>query len=159
MFVADLARFVDAWRSGIMALAIVPAVASTTPTSTWHVAFNGRDRAAEGVVPITATVTYGELAEPASTIAPPAVQPPARPTSLAPGSLDPADLVVDLDPPAASGEIVAALAPSSATVQPIRHTSSSGFRYRAIFYLPLVVLAVGAILARAFTRPITIGRA
>jgi hypothetical protein len=146
-FVADLARFVDAWNAGDTDVAIVPALAAMTPTSTWHVAF--------GEQPITATIAYDLPGTPTASVAAPAAPPP----SIRPSALDVEVTPALVPSPVSSGEIIASLAPSSAAVHPVVRASSTAFRNPVVFYLPLALLLAVALLGRVFTRPITGARA
>jgi hypothetical protein len=113
---------------------------------TWHVGFTTA----------SAVVAYGVPAA-----APPATAPPRPASSPSPGFVTPAPgAPVALPPmtvaPAAPGGIVAdeaqAATPQAVTGVPVGGTS--GFRYSAVFGLPLALLVVGALLGDGLTRPV-----
>lgn len=112
----------------------------------WHVGFTTA----------TAVVAYDLPATPSATTTTPArsaVQPsfPA-PTGREPIALPP----MTVAPPVASGGAIAdeAAATNPAAVTNVPIGGGSGFRYSAIFALPLALLAVGALLGNGLTKPV-----
>lgn len=56
---ADLGAFAEAWEGNTtVALAVLPAPAAAEEHASWHIAFHGRERQAEGASPITAVLEY-----------------------------------------------------------------------------------------------------
>ena len=118
---------------------------------TWHVGFDGPD----GDGAPTMVATYDEPAPRATTtvanrdVPPPTQSPPDRPVALPPPPLTP--------PPVASGAAVAdestQAAPTPAAA-PLPVSTTPGFRYTAIFLLPLALLVVVGLLGDGLTRPI-----
>ncbi len=169
-FTVDLADLTAVWEAGGQpgALALLPA-AETAPPESWHVAFSDRTRTGEGVIPITAALAFVSASldttgEAAPVVAPPPFEPAPAPAFDSSGSTDFGG-DTSFAAPALSAETpllpepVAQAAPAPATapvpqqVVPVAQSFvQSGFRYPAVFLLPLL-LAVGvAYLGRALTR-------
>jgi hypothetical protein len=167
-FTVDLAALTAAWQAGGQpgALALLPAE-TTAPPESWHVAFSDRTRTGDGVVPITAALAFVSASLDTSSQKAPTVAPPPFEPAPAPAfESSSADFGGDTSfaAPALSGEAPllpapvaqAAPAPVPAPVQQVVPVAQSfvqgGFRYPAVFLLPLL-LAVGAgWLGRALTR-------
>ena len=170
-FTVDLATLTAAWESGAQpgALALLPAE-GTAPPDSWHVAFSDRTRTGEDVVPITAALafvsaSFDTSSQPAPTVAPPPFEPaPAPALGSSSGSTDfggettfAAPVLTGSAPllpaPAAQAAPAPAAAPAQQQVVPVAQSFvQGGFRYPAVFLLPLL-LAVGAgWLGRALTR-------
>lgn len=163
-FTLDLSPFLEAWSTGTpdYGIALIPDPNSTGPTTSWHVAFDGRNLA--GAAHISSTFTPAPTAS--STPAPPAGLPPssspvpAAPTAVPSPSAGPAPLVTPSSPavpsnaaaslPALAG--VGSPAPaagsgtgtSSPAAGQFASTTTRGFQYPEILLLPLV-LAAGAL--------------
>ncbi|CAA9222789.1 MAG: hypothetical protein AVDCRST_MAG57-680 [uncultured Blastococcus sp.] len=174
---ADLTPFAAAWAAGTpnLGLAVVPAE-GVPPTDSWQVAFSQKDRMAEGIVPITASVLFGSsaaatgglFADPFALSPPPSDPAPPADLSFGSGSALP-DPGVDsgfaAPPPTStlpfpstpSGAPGPAVAPQPATEaaaaqQPVAEFVLGGFAYPAVFLLPLVFAGVAAWAGRALTR-------
>lgn len=169
-FTVDLAPLIFAWDSAATpgALALVPAT-ETAPPDSWHVAFSDRTRTGDAVVPITAAVAFVSASLATETIAVPSVAAPAFEPAPAPAFASSSGVDVDagtsVAAPALSDQApllpapVAQAAPGPVTTAPVQQVVpvaqsvvQGGFRYPAVFLLPLL-LAVGAgWLGRAMTR-------
>lgn len=163
-FTVDLAALTQVWQSGRApgALALVPAEETALPDS-WHVAFSDRTRTGAGVARISAALAFVSSAVDTSTQAPPSVPAPAFDQAPAPAffpaqgtttasvpSLSTAPLLPA--PVAQSAPVPVTVAAAPRAVVPVASVLPTGFRYPAVFLLPLV-LAVGAgWLGRALTR-------
>ena len=137
----------------------VPAGASTVDVALvpgggdgWHVGFDSRNR--EGGSPATATATY-EVPPPASSPAPatsvPAGQPSVGPAPT-PVTGGPPLALPDLDAaPIAAGQVIAGEAEVTARPAVTSVVASPGYRYPAIFAVPLALLVVVAIAGQGLT--------
>lgn len=157
-FTFDLDSFASVLRDG--GIAVVPTPGAKTGLDTWHVAVYGRSNATAGVDHISASIEY----TPAPVSTEPAVDTSAFDTTatatVAPAPTGPAPEFVG--PPAEIGVAPEAAPPSllgggaggSAVEGPAQLAGavSSGFSYSVIWYLPLVLLALGWVLAWALTR-------
>jgi hypothetical protein len=158
-FEIDLERFVDAWKDGSSAsVAIMPTVASLTPATTWSVAFDGKDRDAEDVQPITARLLFEEGDKVPAAADMPAITPtaPTRATGDAttfsmPRLDTPQPAVTRIEPSTSATADARSLVPVVAL--------DGGFAYPAVFLLPLGLLGLCAYLGWALTRPIRSGDA
>ena len=120
---------------------------------TWHLGFDGPD----GDAPPTAVATF--TAPPAATTTtstrPAPSAPAARPSVNAPVALAP-PLVTP--PPAAVGRTVADQAaissPAAVAAAPASIATDGGFRYAAVFALPLVLLVLVGLIGDGLTRPV-----
>lgn len=165
-FTVDLAALTAAWATGTTqgAVALLPAK-ETAPTDSWHVAFSARARTGAGVVPISASIAFvGSLtstSDEASVSVPPPPFEPA-PTTALPPAFDagvettfaaPEMVSAPLLPaPVAQAAPAAVAAGAAQQVVPVASIVQGGFRYPAVFLLPLL-LAIGAgWLGRALTR-------
>lgn len=168
-FTVDLAPLTAAWGSSSQpgALVLLPA-AEVAPPASWHVAFSDRTRTGEDVVPITAALAFVSAtldtdSEPAPVVAPPPFE-PAPPPALdsSSGGLDfstgtsfaatPLSAEVPLPAPVAQAAPAPQSAPAQQQVVPVASFVSSGFRYPAVFLLPLVLAVAAGWLGRALTR-------
>ena len=112
----------------------------------WHVGFTTATAVVAYDLPTTAT--------PATTTP---ARPPAQPSFLPPTGREPVALPpMTVAPPAASGGAIAdeAAASTPAAVTSVPTGGSAGFRYAAVFALPLALLVVGAVLGDGLTRPV-----
>ncbi len=174
-FTVDLSALTVAWQGEVQpgALALVPAK-ETAPPESWHVAFSDRSRAGDGVVPISAALAFVSasvdttMAPPPTVAAPPFEPAPALAFESSSGSVD-FDEGTSFAAPPLSAEVpllpepepVAQAAPEPVAapvqqqveqVEPVTSFVQAGFRYPAVFLLPLV-LAIGAgWIGRALTR-------
>lgn len=174
-FTIDLAPFGDRLRDG--GLAIVSSVEGRAPGATWHVAFHRNDSEAADAAPITARFAVPPTAS-SSTGSSSTV--PTRTSEALPGrssagtDRDPDETIVDLPSQgAAAGSAtsgpIAGVAPSGAPpareerpssdvaaqpIAPVAAVASGGFRYGAVFGLPLVLLAFVAYFGIALTRDV-----
>lgn len=166
-FTVDLASLAEAWQTSAApgALTLVPG--DVAPGDNWHVALSDRDREGEGVARITAAVSFVSSVVDVTAQPPPFVPAPLDSGFSAP-SFTPAEPGFALPPPVAP-EFEAALpvpagpaqqqaapAPQAAPAQAVPVAAGTfldtGFRYPAVFLLPLAfALAVGW-LGRALTR-------
>ena len=156
-----LADLVTAWDGGSApgAVALLPS-ADTAPPATWHVAFSGRERQGEGVVPISARLSYVsasvDTAEEPAPVVPP---PPFEPVTEAPQSFDtgtsfaapPLTVDTPVEPQPAPQPAPVAAAPEQQVV-PVASVVDTTFRYPAVFLLPLAVAVLAGWLGRALTR-------
>jgi hypothetical protein len=165
-FTVSLAALTAAWEGGSTAgaIALLPA-ADTAPPATWHVAFSSREREGEGVVPISARLSYVSAAvetnvEPAPFVPPPPFEP--APAFEAPSSFDSGSsfaappLTVDtpIAPQPEPQPAPVAAAPQQQVV-PVASVLDTSFRYPGVFLLPLLFGALAAWLGRAMTRDLT----
>lgn len=148
-FVTDLAPFAERWAAGEpnegLALVGVPDPNATLPQgispSTWHVAFNGRDSAAAQKV--AATLDYvSPVAEPPppSSPVPPVAIPPV-PGQAVPGAQTPA-----VQPPPQAFQ----------PTLPVQTVALRGFEYAGVFMIPLVGMALVAMIAYSLTRDVVV---
>lgn len=162
MFTVDLGVLAAAWQDGAApgALALLPAT-TVAPPASWHVTFSGRKRTGSSVPPVSALVTYvggavdvQQLPPPAPVAQPDAGFAPAPPVggdSFAAPAMSGGGDVPPLAAPAAAPP--AALPPAAAPpVQPVASVVQAGFRYPAVFLLPLVLLFAVGWVGRALTR-------
>jgi hypothetical protein len=169
-FTVDLAALTAAWGSHSQpgALAMLPAE-DVAPPESWHVAFSDRTRTGDDVVAITAALAFVSTSldtdsEPAPVVAPPPFEPAPPPSfdSLSSsGGIDvdagasfaaPAlSAGVPLPAPAAQAAPAPQSAPAPQQVVPVA-SFQSGFRYPAVFLLPLVLAVAVGWLGRALTR-------
>lgn len=169
-FTVDLAVLTTAWQSGatVGALALLPA-AQAAGAQSWHVTFSDRTRAGAGVVPISAALAFVSTSVDTSSATAPSVAAPAFDPAPDPGfaSFD-GDAGTGFGGPVLPAEAPllpapvaqAAPAPVSAgpvqQVVPVASLVPAGFRYPAVFLLPLL-LAIGAgWLGRALTRDLLV---
>jgi hypothetical protein len=155
MLTVDLGALASAWSNGAApgAIALVPS-ADTAPPATWAVAFSDRKRTGDGVVPISASVSYvtATLDDEFGTDFPEAEQtPPAE-------ALPPvAGLGGSVVPPV-SGLPQAEPAPVTAPQQPATTPVASvsrGFQYPAVFLFPIALAIAAGYLGRALTRDLS----
>ncbi|HWC33596.1 MAG TPA: hypothetical protein VG650_02100 [Mycobacteriales bacterium] len=144
-FTIDLAPFITAWRGGKpnFGFALLPVLGSLGSVGAWQVALDGQTLS--GAPHITYQLTYSEptpetTAPPA---APPVVSAPPAPVTVVPPVIPPA--VTTTQPPVP--------APVLAAPQPAAVTS--GFKYSAVFLVPLAFLLGLLFLGRTFTRDAT----
>jgi hypothetical protein len=127
----------------------VPAAAAP---ATWLVAFSGRQRTGDGIVPISASVTYVSAAADDFGFDLPEAE---DPVDAAPPV---ADLGGSAPPPFVGGSLPEAgpspvtSGPQTPATTPVASIVTHGFQYPAVFLFPLL-LAIGAgYLGRALTR-------
>ena len=170
-FTVDLAALTAAWEAGAQpgALALLPAE-GTAPPQSWHTAFSDRTRTGAGVVPISAALSFVSASVDTSSQAAPAVAPPPFEPAPAPafasgsGSVDVGPETAFAAPelsaqtpllpaPVAQAAPAPVPAPVPQQVVPVAQSFvQGGFRYPAVFLLPLL-LAIGVgWLGRALTR-------
>lgn len=185
-FTLDLTPFLAAWNAGRpeYGIALVPDPARTGPTSTWHVAFNGREL--PGAPHITSTLSLSAAPTPAPGGAPPpAASVPSGAgggTSTAGGSAFPSAggtaaalgvvpspagaLVPAVALPAAKpAAAVPTLAPEAPAAKPAGQAgravlaptvaASKGFRYPEVMLLPLAFAAALVFVLRVLTSDAT----
>jgi hypothetical protein len=152
-FTIDLTRFGTRLQQG---LAVMASEESMTAGTSWHVAFNGKSRAGGNTQPITARLAYEApaVSEGAGPVGAPASR--AFASFSAPGTLErPSEPTIT---PNDDGQRQRSLS-AAPVAQPAPSTSTpGGFAYPAIFWLPLVVLAVAGYLAYGLTRRVPIRR-
>ncbi|HVT20350.1 MAG TPA: hypothetical protein VHE57_03025 [Mycobacteriales bacterium] len=145
-FTVDLAPFITAWRSGkpSYGLALLPADKLGT-VGVWQVAMNGRG--VPGGSHVSYSLTYTLPAADVGTAAspPPSPVPSAPPVVEAPPVVPPA--VTTTQPPVAP--------PLLAQPQQVALVRTTGFKYSAVFLVPLAFLFALAFLGRTFTRDAT----
>lgn len=161
-FTVDLAELATSWTSAQApgGIALVPA--EVAPTDLWHVAFSGKDRTGAGVVKPTAAVSYVATVVDVAEAPPPFVEAPVQTTPIESGTsvevpaLDPAPVPVAPAAPApvAQGPAVAAPQAPAPALTPVSLVSG-GFRYPAVFLVPLLLAGVAGWLGRALTRDLT----
>ena len=164
-FTVDLGRLVTAWTSTTPgAVALLPA-ADTAPPASWHVAFSDRTRTGDGVVPISATLAYASSTS-ALPLDPPEVDAPAFEPAPQPVSQPVVDDSPAFDsgsfaaPPVSADAPVVSAPPAQPVVAgeqvvPAALTVPGGFKYPAVFLIPLVIAAAAAWLGRALTQDLT----
>lgn len=167
-FTVDLAALAGAWDDGAQAgaVALVPA-AETAPPDSWHLAFSDRTRTGEGVVPIRASLAFVSASLDSSSVEAPSVAaPPFEPApAFAPSTDTSLDSGTSFAAPAVSAEAPllpapvaqaapapVAAAPVQQQVVPVASFVPSGFRYPAVFLLPLLLALGAAWLGRALTQ-------
>ena len=168
-FTVDLGPFGDRLRDG--GLALVAAAEGRAPGETWHLAFHPRDSDDQDAIPITARFSAapsaevpGEGSPNASVAAPPSAGADAGPgetiVGLLPGlgpvgpGLVPSTAIAatQVDAPPAEPRPAPGVAPRPIT--PAATVTSGGFRYGAVFGLPLALLAFVAYFGAALTRDV-----
>lgn len=161
-FTVALAAFASAWTGSAApgAVALLPS-ADTAPPATWHVAFSGREREGEDVVPIRANVAYVSAAvdtdaEPVPFV-PPFVFEPAPAFEPAPifdtgSSFAAPPLTVDTPIAPQPEPQQAPVAAAEQQVVQVASVIDTSFRYPAVFLLPLLFGVAVAWLGRALTR-------
>lgn len=161
MFTVDLAVLAAAWQGGAApgALALLPAT-TVAPPASWHVTFSGRKRTGSSVPPVSALVTYVGGAVDVQQLPPPAPAPLPDSGFAAAPSVGGDSFAA---PPLSSGAELTAAPPAAAApvaeppaaappVQPVASVVQAGFRYPAVFLLPLVLLFAVGWVGRALTR-------
>lgn len=159
-FTLDLAPFLRMWSAGTPALgiALVPAPGQASDAN-WQVTFNGKGT--EATPRISATISYASTVEndgtdplpPAGAVtAPPPIggvdaAPPAVPEiGEAPEAPSP--------PPLPAGEPPAPEISPDSQADVARLVNTPWYSYGGVVYLPLVLVAAIAIIARSLTRPL-----
>ena len=177
-FTVDLAALASAWEGSAQpgAVALLPA-AETAPTDNWRVVLSQRERTGEGVVPISASLTFGSSSASSSSFdfgagAPPVASAPFAPApefapppafGSAAGQVDQGAGTTSLTAPlGAETPVVPApdaqaapapmTAPAAQQAVPVASFVPSGFRYPAVFLLPLLLAAAAAWVGRALTQ-------
>ena len=164
-FTVDLADLASTWQGSAApgAIALLPA-ADSAPPANWHVAFSRKERTGDGVVPISASVAYvSDIVDTSSGAAPVVAAPPfeAAPAFESAPSFDsgasfaspPLTVEAPLLPqPVPQAAPAPATAPVQQQVVPVASVVSAGFRYPAVFLLPLLVAIALGWLGRALTR-------
>ena len=159
-FTVDLTDLAAAWTSAQApgGIALVPG--EVAPTDLWHVAFSGKDRTGDGVVKPTAAVSYVSTAVDVAEEPPPFAAAPVETTPLDTGTTQ-GPVLEPAPAPAPPVTVPAAPAPAAAPVQAPQQAMtpvalvSDGFRYPAVFLVPLLIAAVVGWLGRALTRDLT----
>jgi hypothetical protein len=143
-FTVDLSPFIAAWRAGKPnnGFALLPAPESIGSPDIWQVAMNGREASGPHV---SYQITYAIPSVGDSVTAPPA------PVATAP----PAVTVPPVFPPAVTATQPPVPAPVIAAPQPVAQITTTGFKYSAVFLVPLAFLFALAFLGRTFTRDAT----
>ena len=154
----DLGVFTEAWSTGTLpyGVALVPDPKNGQPSDAWHIAINGRKRAASPHVQTVLTYTAPDLApsfgipttasgsgSSTSSVPPPVSAPPAQ---LPPPSTG----TPPVTPPLVAGQQPAATAVAQ---QPVAF--ARGAPPAIAFVAPLLLLAGGFFFARVFTRDAT----
>jgi hypothetical protein len=161
-FTVDLGPFANAWSTGASTQGIVllPS-ADTAPPATWHVTLSAHDRDVAAPMKISATVTYGSAAgdfdAPTSfDVAPPADTAGTGSASFAAPPLAPVPTVQQ--PPVAPA-VTPQVAPQTPPVAPIQAqpvaATVGGFRYPAVFLLPILLAVACGWISRAMTRDLS----
>lgn len=170
VFTIELSSLTDAWQGDVRsgAIALVPAAETAAPES-WHVAFSDRTRTGQGVAPISAALAFVSTSVDTSRDVAPAVEPPPLEAAPAPAfdsgsfSSDPGGST-SFAAPALTAETpllpapaeVSGPAPVAAPVQQAVPVAQSfvqqGFRYPAVFLLPLLLAVAAGWIGRALTR-------
>ena len=160
-FTVDLTDLAAAWSSASApgGIALVPG--EVAPTDVWHVTFSGKDRSGDGVVKPTAAVSYVSSAVDVAEEPPPFVAAPVETAPLDTGTTD-GPVLEPAPAPAPPPAAPAAPAPAAAPVAPAPAQAmtpvalvSGGFRYPAVFLVPLLIAGVVGWLGRALTRDLT----
>lgn len=143
-FSIDLAPFITAWRAGKPndGFALLPQPESVGTPDVWQVAMNGREASGPHV---SFQITYSE---------PTAGEPVTAPTPVT--TAPPAVSVPPVVPPGVTTTQPPVPAPVVAAPQPVAEvTRTTGFKYSAVFLVPLAFLFALAFLGRTFTRDAT----
>jgi hypothetical protein len=160
MFTVDLTAFATAWSSGAttQSIAILPA-SDTAPGSSWHVAMSAHDRQVAAPMHISALVSYasaaGDIEAPSFDDVTPPTSTDSGSTSFAAAPLAPTSTT---QVPTAIGPAVPVVAPQAPPVAPAQQIvpqaaiTVGGFRYPAVFLLPILFALVCGWLGRALTR-------
>lgn len=142
-FTVELAPFIAAWHAGKPnnGIALMP-VDKLGSLSVWQVALNGQSVA--GKPHVIYDLTYTQPGTDLGTsVTPPPSPPPPAPTVVAPPA--PPTVVVVSQVPVAPPVVA----------QPVALERTTGFKYSAVFLMPLAFLLALAFLARTFTRDAT----
>ena len=169
-FTIELSSLTDAWQGDVRpgALALVPAAETAAPES-WHVAFSDRTRTGEGVVPISAALAFVSASVDTSRDEAPVVDVPAFESAPAPafdagtspfdsgGSTSFAAPAITaetplLPAPAAQTGPAPVSAPAQQVVPVAQSLVQQGFRYPAVFLLPLLLAVAAGWIGKALTR-------
>jgi hypothetical protein len=171
-FTIELSSLTEAWQGDVRpgALALVPA-AETTAADSWHVAFSDRTRTGDAVAPISAALAFVSTSVNTSSEQAPIVEPPPFESAPAPAfdsgtsSFDPGGSTSFAAPaitaetpllPAPAPAPQAAPAPVAAPEQQVVPVAQSfveqGFRYPAVFLLPLLLAVAAGWIGKALTR-------
>jgi hypothetical protein len=141
-FTVDLTPFLRAWSAGTPdhGIAIRPDLTGAGPTTSWQIAFNGRNLA--GAAHISSTFT------PAAPITAPALTPAVSPAAgaaptLAGAGASPTTSAATSENPTGTGS------------GPLAATASHGFQYPEILLLPLVLAAAALWVLRLLTSDAT----
>lgn len=142
----DLAPFIKAWRSGKpnFGFALLPVLGRIGSIGAWQLALNGQG--VGGAPHVTYLLTYSEPAAGTDT---PASAPPV--SSAPPPPVEEPPPVV---PPAVTTTAPAVQPPVIAAPRPVAQVST-GFKYSAVFLVPLAFLFGLLFLGRTFTRDAT----
>lgn len=159
-FTVALAALANAWQESATpgAVALLPA-ADTAPPASWHVALSDRDRRGDGVVPITASLAFVSAAVDTFDTPPPFAPPPPfepAPAFVAPPAFDTGTSFAAppavVDQPAPEAPAPAPVTQPAQQVVPVASVVEAGFRYPAVFLLPLLLVIAATWVGRALTR-------
>lgn len=149
-FTFDLTPFAGRWSTGAPDRGVALLAAESTQAASWHVGFDGKDRA--GGVPITAVLSYDTPEQPGEGDIPTTQSPPSRPAEnlLPPSGVAVLAAPKEPMPPPVSGEAITVAQPAPPTGLP----PAGSYRYPFALLVPLVLLALGGLLAPVITHPI-----
>ena len=146
-------------------VALLP-VASESPSDAWHVTFSAHDRADDGKTPPASLLLTIDDGEPVTTV-PPITGLGATPNSVITDTASvqttdttrPANELVAAQAPVAPAEASAASPSASEAAAPAGFvTETVGYAYPGVWLLPLVLLVVVPLVARALTKNLEPGR-
>jgi hypothetical protein len=157
-FIFDLAPFASKLRSG--GIVIVPTDGAKAAGDSWHVTIYGSHNTSAGAQPITASVQFtpapsssDEAASAPSVESSPVEFPQPAAVVAQPSEVVPAQPEIGVPPPAPTVTPILGNTQVSANDAVNAVSSiSGGFSYSAIWFLPLVIAALGWLLAWALTR-------
>lgn len=163
MFTVDLAPFATAWSAGAagQGIALLPAP-DAAPGPPWHVSLSAHDRDVAAPMRISALVSFASAARDLSTSFEDTGVPAAAPesgTGSASFAAPPLAPVPNSQPPTVSvPETTPVIAPQAPPVAPTQQlvpqaaVTVGGFRYPAVFLLPILFAVICGWLGRALTR-------
>lgn len=163
MFTVDLAAFATAWSEGAttQGIALLP-TPDAAPGSPWHVSMSAHDRDVAAPLRISALVSYASAAGDGVTSFEDTGVPPAMPesgTGSASFAAPPLAPIASTQTPStsvpASTPVIAPQAAPTAPAQqfvPQAAVTLGGFRYPAVFLLPILFAVICGWLGRALTR-------
>ena len=162
-FTVDLTSLATEWQEATYpgTMALLPAEGAAA-TDSWHVAISGRDREGTDVPKVTAAVSYVGGSVDTAEQAPPPVTAPidsGGPATLPETSLSaPAPVVQEPAPQPQAPAVAAPVQAAAPTALAPVAFADGGFRYPAVFLMPLLFAIAAGWLGRALTRDLATER-